>query len=285
VERVPDGYAATGYDWSYDAELYDGVRAARRGEADIMRGYTHGRGCLEAYLRTALDDDLPEGYRCGRCSVCTGSLPGGLAPQPPDEGVRAAKAYLRGIDTVVEPRKMWAPGMTRGRGRIGAALSVDVGRAVAFADDPAWPELDALLAEGAPDVDPPPWLREALVAVLTRWRGDWGERPVAVVPMPSRRRPRLVQGMATHVAEVGHLPLVEALVAEGPAPAHDLAASARAVQVERSLALRPGVALPDAPVLLVDDALRSGWTMTVAGALLREAGVSGVLPLVALRRP
>ena len=132
VERVSDGWAATGHDWSYDAELYDGIKTARRAEAEIMRGYTHGRGCLEAYLRTALDDEVPEGYRCGRCSVCTGSLPGGLPSRPSDDGVLAAKAYLRGIDTVIEPRKMWAPGMTRwagpdpcraaGRGRAGGGV-------------------------------------------------------------------------------------------------------------------------------------------------------------------
>ena len=34
------------------------------------------------------------------------------------------------------------------------------------------------------------------------------------------------------------------------------------------------------PVLLVDDRVESGWTMTVAAKLLREAGAPAVLPLV-----
>jgi ATP-dependent DNA helicase RecQ len=38
-------------------------------------------------------------------------------------------------------------------------------------------------------------------------------------------------------------------------------------------------------VLLVDDAYRSGWTMTVAAALLREGGVPAVLPLVVHQLP
>jgi ATP-dependent DNA helicase RecQ len=33
------------------------------------------------------------------------------------------------------------------------------------------------------------------------------------------------------------------------------------------------------PVLLVDDQIDTGWTMTVAAMLLRKAGASGVLPL------
>jgi ATP-dependent DNA helicase RecQ len=43
--------------------------------------------------------------------------------------------------------------------------------------------------------------------------------------------------------------------------------------------------LPDGPLLLVDDTYRSGWTMTVAAALLREAGAAAVLPLVVHQLP
>jgi len=40
-------------------------------------------------------------------------------------------------------------------------------------------------------------------------------------------------------------------------------------------------ALPDlsGPILLVDDRVDSGWTMTIAARLLREAGAPAVLPL------
>ena len=34
------------------------------------------------------------------------------------------------------------------------------------------------------------------------------------------------------------------------------------------------------PVLLIDDRMESGWTMTVAARLLRQAGAPAVLPLV-----
>jgi ATP-dependent DNA helicase RecQ len=35
----------------------------------------------------------------------------------------------------------------------------------------------------------------------------------------------------------------------------------------------------DGPVLLVDDVIDSGWTMTVAARLVRTAGATSVLPL------
>ena len=38
-----------------------------------MRSYAHGEGCLMQFLQQALDD--PDPRPCGRCSVCTQTLP------------------------------------------------------------------------------------------------------------------------------------------------------------------------------------------------------------------
>jgi ATP-dependent DNA helicase RecQ len=284
TRRTASGWVGTGQPWTYDHARYAALRAARRDEAALMRAYAHGEGCLDAFLRRALDDDVPDGYRCGRCSVCTGALPAGLPDQPDPATVRAARDHLRGLDVVIEPRKMWATGMATGRGRIGPDRTVQPGRALAFADDPGWPEVPRLLGDPAVDTDPPDWLLDGMVSVLTRWAEHWGQRPSVVVPMPSRSRPRLVHGVAERLAAVGRLPLVDALATNGPAPSHELAPSRRAGLVEASLRLVPGARL-DGPVLLVDDVLRTGWTVTVAGALLRAAGTPAVLPLVVHRRP
>jgi hypothetical protein len=39
------------------------------------------------------------------------------------------------------------------------------------------------------------------------------------------------------------------------------------------------LSMPDGPVLLVDDLIDSGWTMTVLAALLRQAGCEKVYPV------
>ena len=49
-------------------------------------------------------------------------------------------------------------------------------------------------------------------------------------------------------------------------------------------ALRTGVEL-GGPVLLVDDVIRTRWTVTVASALLVEAGAGAVLPLAVHQLP
>ena len=49
--------------------------------------------------------------------------------------VEAARRYFRGQDVIVEPRKMWVSGLPGKKGKIGF---LGEGRAMAYADDPAW---------------------------------------------------------------------------------------------------------------------------------------------------
>ena len=277
VDREGSGWRSTGRGWVFDEERFARLRAARAAEADIMRHYASGAGCLMAFLQQALDD--PDPVPCGRCSVCTGRLPAPGLEISPDR-VAAARQHLRGQDVVLEPRKMWPGGSSR-RGRI--ATQSEPGRALAFADDPAWADAMTVLAGG--DREIPEDLAQAVVQVLGRWRASWGERPVAVVPVPSRSRPRLVRSSAEHVATVGRLPLLDLLEVTGAVPPRDVASGVRATAILGSLRVVPGAEVPDGPLLLVDDTYVSGWTLTVAAALLREAGSGPVLPLVLHQRP
>ena len=103
--------------------------------------------------------------------------------------------------------------------------------------------------------------------------------------MPSRRRPRLVRSLAEHIATVGKLPLVDVLEVDGPPAPTDVASAARASALLTSLRVRADAELPNGPLLLVDDTYRTGWTATVAGALLAERGATAVLPLVIHQLP
>jgi ATP-dependent DNA helicase RecQ len=275
VDRVGSGWVGTGTPWAYDADKYGRVVAARRAEADLMRAYAAGARCLMQVLTEALDD--PSAGPCGRCSVCTGELPApGDRPDP--DRVLAARRHLRGRRHVLEPRKLWPSG----GGRRGKIVGLAPGRAVAFADDPAWRDLVAEM--DGPDAAPSEELRGALVDVLSRWAREWDERPVAVLPVPSRSRPLRVRGMAEHVARVGRLPLLDVLAATGPAPAAELASGARVAALLAGLAVT-GEVPGGGPVLLVDDVARTTWTLTACAALLHDAGCGPVLPLVAHRRP
>ena len=275
VERRSGGWVATGQPWYFDEAKWAALRKVRAAEADLMRAYAHGRGCLMQFLQQALDD--PEQRPCGRCSVCTGDLPA-PGPEPVVETVDAARRFFRGQDVVVEPRKQWASGLPDRKGRI---TFLAPGRALAYADDPAWSgELAGLWRS---DGETPPAILAGMVEVLKRWSRSW-ERPVAVVAMPSRRFPLLVGSVAEHIATVGRLPLVDALAVSGPPPSADSSSSVRAKDLLYRTTLRDGVRF-DGPVLLVDDTIRTRWTLTVAGSLLAGAGATSVLPLAIHQLP
>ncbi len=276
VERVDGGWVSTGAGYTHDQAKWDEVRQVRAREADIMRAYARGRGCLMMFLQQALDDPNPE--PCGRCSVCTGELPEpGRELDPAD--IEAARTFLRGADVVIDPRKRWPGGVARK----GTIVGCEPGRALVFADTPGWGEAIASLSgRDQPLSDE---IVDGMVKVLSRWKGSWAARPVAIVPMPSRRFPVRVHDLAERIGAIGKLPVIDALTVSGPPPPADTAAKPRVEHLLGSLSLLDGVSLPAGPVLLVDDTYRSGWTMTVAAALLRDAGASAVLPLVVHQLP
>ena len=113
--------------------------------------------------------------------------------------------------------------------------------------------------------------------MLVRWSASW-ERLVAVVAMPSRRFPLLVGSLAEQVAWVGRLPLVDALGVSGPPPRAEAASTVRARDLLARTSVRDGVSF-DGPVLLWTTRQKTLWTLTVASALLAEAGASQVMPL------
>jgi ATP-dependent DNA helicase RecQ len=307
VRKVSGGWAATGQPWEYDAERYATVAAERHREQQAMLSYLRSPECRMEYLRRQLDD--PEAQPCGRCDNCTGR------PWPAEvsaEGTELARARLLrpGID--ISPRRMWPPGMKRlgvdVAGKIPAELSADTGRALGRLTGLGWgPRLRALLEPGAdgaaphdlvpdgavpgapvPDDAVPPDLVAALVQVLAAW--DWEQRPAGVVTLPSHTRPRLVASLGERIAEIGRLPLLGSLSYAGSGPrvgapgAQQFNSPQRLQAVWRELRL-PGplagaVASLGGPVLVIDDRIDSGWTMTVAARLLREAGAPRVLPLV-----
>ena len=275
VERRGSSWSATGRAYVHDHARWNELRAVRATEADIMRRYAAGAGCLMAYLQRTLDD--PDPQPCGKCSVCTGVLPSPGA-RPSDERIAAARVYLRGADVVIEPRKMWPAGGAR-RGRI---IGAEEGRAIAFGDDAGWAdELRHLHAI-------PPTVSDALAAgsvdVLRRWKRSWAARPVAVVIAPSPD-PRAARHLAEHLGAVGKLPVLDVLAWRGREAPRDVASGALVQHLQDAIVCTAPDQVPAGPVLLIDATMRTGWRLTVAAAVLREAGATAVLPMVAHRLP
>ena len=285
VRRVSGGWVATGVPWTYDAERYERISAARLAEQQSMLDYETTAGCRMEFLQQALDDETA--VPCGRCDRCAGAwYPTGSET----DAITAAAASLDRVGVALEPRAQWPSGMDRlgvsVRGNIPVAERIQTGRALARLTDLGWGgTLRELFAPGSPDARASPALISACVRVLADW--DWEDRPVAVVSLPSRRHPVLVASVAEGLAAAGELPYLGALALVGGGPSGEPGGNSayRLAGVWQrfttsGLDLTAGPDLTGGPVLLVDDLADSRWTLTVAGRELRRAGAAAVLPFV-----
>ncbi|MGK2854821.1 MAG: hypothetical protein ACSLE3_12100 [Microbacteriaceae bacterium] len=233
---------------------------------------------------------------------------------------------------LIEPRAQWPGGMlSLGidlRGSIPVADRLEPGRALARLSGPSWtgpswtepdwtepdwtgpdwtePDwggpLRELFAADAPDTEASPAMMQACFRVLADW--DWEMRPVAVVSMPSRRRPRLVASVARAISRAGRMPLIGEVDVVEPGPSGGTSGpragaggtagrASGGSDIEPSAYRLAGVydrfavgeqladglaAVAGHPILLVDDIVDTRWSITEAGRILRRNGAHQVLP-------
>jgi len=275
VRRVQGGWVATGEPWSYDEERYVRVTEAREREQQAMLDYLETSGCRMKFLRDQLDD--PESVECGRCDNCGGLT---LSHEVSSAAVEQADRRLSRPGVPVAPRRMWPTALsTLGidlKGKI--AEGADEGRVVARLTDLGYGEhLRTLFRAGHEDGPVPDALARAVVTMLQ----DWQPEVDAIVVVESATRPALTADLAGGLSRFLGVPVVGtwAIVDPDVAPGRGQANSAqRVAAIGRRSSLQADVPA-GARVLLVDDRIDTGWTMTLAAQALRRAGAATVLPL------
>ncbi|WP_431885603.1 DEAD/DEAH box helicase [Micromonospora wenchangensis] len=288
VRRVRGGWLATGEPWTYDEARLRRVAEARTAEQQAMREYAATPGCRMRYLRDCLDDTGADD--CGRCDRCAAPL---FTADVSGPALTAAQTFLGRPGVQIAPKKLWPTGLDAVgvplKGRIPPTEQALAGRAVGRLSDLGWGgRLRGLVGPGTADGPVPDDVAAAVVEVLKAWaHGDdpWPRRPAGVVAVGSRSHPTLVASLAERIATVGRLPLLGLVTPTGPAggggPRGNSAQRVRALHDAFTVTdeLAGALAGLDGPVLLVDDLVDSGWTMTMAARLLRRAGAPDVLPL------
>jgi ATP-dependent DNA helicase RecQ len=277
VRRVRGGWEATGEPWVYDADRYERVTEARKREQRAMLDYLDTDRCRMWFLRDELDDPAIAGdEHCGRCDTCGAPLPTDVS----DDAVDEARARLARPGVVVEPRAMWPTALANLgldlKGRIGEGA--EPGRAVARLTDLGHGQAMRDLFEGEiHDETVPEPLARAVVEVLQ----DWRPGVEGIVVIESATRPSLTADLADGLSRylrcpvVGRWAIADATVSPGQGAMNS---AQRVAAVSRRFRLEGRV--PSGPVLLVDDQVVTGWTLTLAASALRQAGATAVLPLV-----
>ena len=299
---VPALESATGLRRGPHRAAAAGDRGRRRGRAhrrrlDLHRRRLHPRpgqvgrdprgagprGRHHAGLRPGprLPDDVPAAgprrsrprRRAGAARCAPASCPSPGASSTPPTSRRRAR-FLRGADIVLDPRKRWPGGV----GRKGAIVGASPGGRSRSPTRPvgSTPITRAVAARDSPLSDE---VVDGMVKVLTRWQGTLdraagGGRAHAVTPSsrcgcatwPSASPRSASSRSSTRSPSPArpHRPT--------PPPAPRRAPARQPLGRSTVSSSRPG------PLLLVDDTYRSGWTMTVAAALLRDAGALGRPP-------
>jgi ATP-dependent DNA helicase RecQ len=161
-------------------------------------------------------------------------------------------------------------------GRINDGPSV--GRTIGRLTDLGWgARLKRLLDEA--DGPVPDEVLRAAVAVLAAW--PWQTRPTAVIGLDSLTHPVLIGSIVEGLAKLGRLTNLGTLqydVNRRPVTATNSAYRVAALNNSWSEPDPSVMGELSGPVLLVDDVVDTGWTLTMAARVLRRAGAPEVMP-------
>lgn len=249
------------------------LTAQRELEWHEMQDFVETDDCLMQYLRRALDD--PEADRCGRCANCVGDalLPEGFSHS---FGIEAT-AFLRRAEMPLLTKKQVASGAFQVydfRGNFDTEVRALEGRILSRWGDAGW---GRVVAAGKRENR---FSDDLVVAAVEMFRERWNPQPAPkwVTCVSSHSHPDLVPGFATRLAEALDLPFhaIVEKVRENEPQKRQQNRFHRCRNLDGVFEIRGQV--PASPVLLIDDVIDSGWTMTVIAALLRNAGSGEVLP-------
>jgi len=269
-EKHKTVYFRTPNPWHPDIERIEHVTQLRRAEQSQMQNYMAHTGCLMEFLQRALDDAHPQ--PCGRCANCRGK---GLPKTVSHELVIEAEAHLKGASIPIAPRHMLPVGIFPDHKRkILPELLNETGRSLCYYGDAGW---GTLVRSGKYEQNHfSDELVEAAAHLIDEWKPE--PFPVWMTAIPSRRHPELVRRFAERLSTRIGIPFQPVLVRISDAPQQKTMqnSSMQANNVFNTIGISGDI--PNAPVLLVDDILDSGWTLAMAGWLLRSHGCGQVFP-------
>ena len=275
-EAGPYRWQRTQFPWALDAERIERLTRQRREEWAQIQAYVDSDICLMRFLGDALDDH--EAADCGRCSNCRGEDLISRAYER--DTVGRAQRFLRRSEFEVKP-KVRCPARafrTYGwSGNLSRELRARPGRCLSRWGDAGWGKV---VADGKRNGHFDGALVEALTGMICeRWRPD--PSPTWVTCVPSLRYPELVADFAQRLATALGLPFIAALTKSLETEPQKNMENAfhQAHNLDGAFRVDESVVHAE-PVLLVDDVIDSGWTLTVVGALLKEADVPAVYPVV-----
>lgn len=248
------------------------ITELRMQELRIMNEFCLTNECYMEFIAKQLDD-----YSATSCNRCSNCIEKPILPITVSyKNVAKAIQFLKGEFLKIKPRKKWPAGGVPGfKGMIKNGLINEEGRALSQYGDAGWGKMvkeDRYINKE---------FREELVEasahfILETWKPN--PMPEWVTAVPSLRHPELVPLFAQRLAEKLELPYYDAIIkVEQSEEQKDMKNSAQQVEnIIDSYDIAEGICSGN--VLLIDDIMNSGWSFTVCGYYLKEAGSGLVYP-------
>ncbi len=252
-------------------ERAERLTTLRRREQQRMREYVHlPFGHHMSFLISELDGD-PSG-------VITSSLQA-LSEDFPKDKLREANIFLKRYHLPIYPRKQWPNGglkHSNNHGKIAKSYQANSGKVLSLLGDAG---LGDLVNVGKNQQQ---YFSDELIDACVVMFKEWAPQPAPtwVTCVPSLRNPTLVPDFAKRLAQALNLSFRVAIEKIDSRPEQNKFNNSfqQARNVDGSLApIRDQIL--SSPVLLVDDVILSGWTLTISSWLLRKNGSGEVWPL------
>lgn len=252
------------------------LRHIRIQEQEQMRAYMEEKGCLMVFLAHALDD--PHVQPCGRCAPCRGKP--FASNTYSSELAKRAVQFLQNQIQDIWPKELWPSNALEEyafKGKIAPQLRMEKGRALSIWNDGGWGEtVKNNKLEGGHFGD------ELLAALAVMIKNRWQPVPAPtwVCAVPSLNHPERVPGLAKKLAKRLNLPFVNCVEkVRHTAPQKIMINRYQQANNLDGAFLVKKKQIIEKPLLLVDDVVDSGWTLTIIAALLRQAGSGPVFPV------
>lgn len=274
IIKIGTKWTRTAVNYQMDSEKVLRLTNQRLNEWNDVQKYINTTGCLMNYLQNSLDD--PNSSICGKCANCDKDAK--LSEEIWHENGVNAALFLKHAEFEIKLKvRIDSNALSKYgfKGNLPKKLRGEMGKSLSRWGDAGWGKIVAADKNNNHFRDE---LVDAFVEMIKeRWIPD--PMPTWVTCIPSKRYPELVPSFAKRVADKLKLPFIPVIEKQKEtAPQSEQGNSYfQCKNLDGIFNVKDNVKHKE-PVLLIDDVIDSGWTLTIASALLRQAGSGLVYP-------
>jgi len=282
VVKIKTKWQRTVNKYSLDIEKITKLNLLREQEWLEVQNYISTDECLMEYLQIALDDPNP--MKCNKCSNC---LNKNLIEFENDFQLgNEAATFLKKADIPLKLKKQiptdslpiyreyFGIHPTNQR-NLPKNLQGEEGRILSRWKDAGWGTLVARNKKTKYFDDK---LVDGMLQMIERW--NLNPKPVWLTCVPSLKNPNIVPDFASRLSEKLNIPYLDVVKKVEDNPQQKLQENSfyQSNNLDGVFQIEPFE--HEGPVFLFDDAVDSGWTLTIISALLLKHGSGPVYPIV-----